>query len=1164
MKPRVSAVVPVFNVEQYLRPCLDSLLSQTLSGVEIIVIDDGATDGSGLIADAYADTHDNVRVFHVDNGGLGRARNIGMDQAAGEFLAFVDSDDVVPPSAYEAMYRTVQETGSDFVAGQVMRYDGARVWPSRLHETAIPETVLRTHIAAMPSLLYDTAAWNKLFRRTFWDHHSFSFPEHVFWEDIPVMIPAHFLATAVDVLHEPVYWWRERQDGSQSITQRRGELKNLEDRMAAIQSVNHLLLERASADFKARQDRKALTIDVQFYLEALPDADETYQRRFMELVGDYLRTTDESVLRSLSPPNRVKYHLVRDGDLARLLDVLAQERNGRAVEIGKRRLKLHAQVPLDGPKLPKAVLDLSRSAPMRAGVDVVRWEAGKLVIEGYGYIEGAGLPTPVSAVRRLRLRETTGPRTVSVWPAPRRRVDVTASVRSPDHSYTWSGFRAVVDPAALAPLPEADETVWEVVLQISTPWGRRGTRLGPPRTGAARFPAHALVGSGLTVVPHYLEGRWLALAARNDAVVAETVDANGTTLTISGFLRPGHPALAGGQLVVKSQGGVDRATAPIGAGPARPDGTVPFSAILTCEPLVAGHRAVSEVAWDVVVADRASAATTPVTLSPGQPEVGLAVGNRELVVRTDGEARLRILDRAPAAVVQLAGFGSDGALHLSGRLLAGGAEARVQLRHGVHGRHEFPVTRETDRFAVRLPVYGVPTFAGERPLPPGTWELWSLLRWPDGSSSEQPVTFEATSLPALERVRLDAFTRMALRGSPAARLVLTVERAPDSERGGRHQRRLRSVEYRLDRRLHRLEDLVLFESWRGKQYSDSPRAISEELRRREKGPRQVWVVENETIAVPAGVSVVRRWSPSYYAALATARWVISNDSMPTFFVKRRGMVYAQTWHGTPLKRIAFDMEKVQFRNKRYLEEFGLEVAKWDYLLSPNRFSTDIMRRAFRYDGNILETGYPRNDVLYAADRDERAADVRRRLGIAPDQRVVLYAPTWRDDMHDRAGRYRLPIMFDVGAMAAALGDNHVLLFRGHYLTAGRTGADEGGFLRNVTFWPDIAELYLVADVLVTDYSSVMFDFANTRRPMLFFTWDLDRYRDTLRGFYFDFEAEAPGPLLREGDELIAAIKDVDSIGAAYAERYDRFVEKFCPLDDGRASARVVDALFARR
>ncbi len=323
------------------------------------------------------------------------------------------------------------------------------------------------------------------------------------------------------------------------------------------------------------------------------------------------------------------------------------------------------------------------------------------------------------------------------------------------------------------------------------------------------------------------------------------------------------------------------------------------------------------------------------------------------------------------------------------------------------------------------------------------------------------------------------------------------------------------------------------------------------------------MVNDWSVPVPHGATAVLAGTEDYYEALARSRYLIANDDMPAWYVKRAGQVYVQTWHGTPLKRIGFDVSQPQFiSGTRYLDHLEQEVAKWDLLLSPNPFSTPIMRRAFRYDGEICESGYPRNDVLVTGEPGRLAEQARARLGIPPGKRVVLYAPTWRDDQYYASGRYRFDFRLDLEQAWRELGHDTVILLRGHHHMADDVPpGTRPGFVLNVTGYPSMAELCLVSDVLITDYSSVMFDFAPTGKPMLFFTYDLAAYRDRLRGFYFDFEAEAPGPLLATSAEVVAALADLDAVSARYAARLQRFAARFCPLDDGKAAARACDAIF---
>jgi CDP-glycerol glycerophosphotransferase len=202
------------------------------------------------------------------------------------------------------------------------------------------------------------------------------------------------------------------------------------------------------------------------------------------------------------------------------------------------------------------------------------------------------------------------------------------------------------------------------------------------------------------------------------------------------------------------------------------------------------------------------------------------------------------------------------------------------------------------------------------------------------------------------------------------------------------------------------------------------------------------------------------------------------------------------------------------------------------------------------------------DALARADRDALTSRLRRQLGIPDHKRVVLYAPTYRDQVRDAKKRYRLELRLDLERLRDAVGDDCVILFRKHHYIVDPVPATSDGFVRDVSSYPDGTELLLAADVLVTDYSSMMVDFANTRRPMLFYTYDLDAYRDEIRGFYLDLVATAPGPMLRTTDELIAALQDLDGVQQEFQQRYADFAATFCELDDGGAAARVVDRVFA--
>ena len=349
---------------------------------------------------------------------------------------------------------------------------------------------------------------------------------------------------------------------------------------------------------------------------------------------------------------------------------------------------------------------------------------------------------------------------------------------------------------------------------------------------------------------------------------------------------------------------------------------------------------------------------------------------------------------------------------------------------------------------------------------------------------------------------------------------------------------------------------VVYQSFQGR-FSDSPRAIHERLRDR-PGTEHVWLLDPaHADAFPDDVATVRIDRPEARVALESADLVVAGTHTEVEWTKPPGTTYLQTWHGTPLKRIHNDVLLVP---PGRLAELDRDIERWDVLLSPNPVSTPRLRKAFGFDGPIWETGYPRNDLLVGPAAASTRCDVRRELGLADDETAVLYAPTWRDD-EKYAGLTDVPMHLHLGALAERLtrsGTPHRVLARVHNLMTDRSHAESAPGVVDVSLYRDVRELYLAADVLVTDYSSVMFDFALTGKPIVFYAYDLDRFRDEIRGFYFDLLPEAPGPVVRTETELVEALLHLDR--DRFADLYAAFRATYCCLEDGHATDRVLERL----
>jgi CDP-glycerol glycerophosphotransferase len=354
----------------------------------------------------------------------------------------------------------------------------------------------------------------------------------------------------------------------------------------------------------------------------------------------------------------------------------------------------------------------------------------------------------------------------------------------------------------------------------------------------------------------------------------------------------------------------------------------------------------------------------------------------------------------------------------------------------------------------------------------------------------------------------------------------------------------------------RARTTVVYNSFHGR-FSCNPRAIYERLSDR-RGIDHVWLADRRHAAsFPRDVPTVDIDSAEARRVLESADLLVANAHTEVEWDKQPGTTYLQTWHGTPLKRIHHD---VLWAPEGRLSDLDRDVARWDVLLSPNAPSSPRLRKAFSFDRAILETGYPRNDLLLSSHAHTVRAAVRETLGIAPDVKLILYAPTWRDDECLLDTEAPVSVGLDVPAFMELLGRDHQLLIRTHNMVTGRSRIDELPGVHDVSYFPDIRDLYLAADMLVTDYSSAMFDFAVTGKPMFFFAYDLERYADSVRGFYFDFVPDAPGPVLTTTSELAEAISRNQEIAGQYSDRYSSFRSTYCGWEDGRSTDRVLDLL----
>ena len=774
-----------------------------------------------------------------------------------------------------------------------------------------------------------------------------------------------------------------------------------------------------------------------------------------------------------------------------------------------------------------------------AQLQSARWlDERSFEITGFAFERGIGFPDAPPSVK-VWLQGAGNLRIPAVVEF-RREMAASGRTMDSDFDYSNTGFRAVFDLGTLFERQPMQLRTWISVSGTGHP--RKGgfeKRFGG---GSARFPS-ARITDQAQVVPRWDGELGLLFDVRRPPACLVSASFDGRTVDLEVV---GDDITSG---ALSNDGGtVPLHLSSAGTGSVRLVGELPATAAAGSSgggqfaEDVDGHHGWLPHAWyRVQVTDSRGRRDA---LATGLPESAMDHGGELTGYAQDGGVCVR--DTPTSMLVESATLETEPTLgvRMTGRTRGDLAGAELTFI----GPHQslavtWSATSE-GRFEAFCPLM---TSTWGRPLLPPTASAFTL-RGLTPAGQWFWIGNEHALIDDLPQEVQHSLFRFRLQTDGARRLQFRVKPPRgDDELGFYHQRKLEE-DYR--KATFEPENSVFFEAFYGRSAACNPGALDRVIAAEHPEITRYWGVVDNSVGVPEGAIPVVYNTKAWWDARGRSRWVIANDWLRNKFKHQPHQVVLQTWHGSMFKRIGLDrpgFDKIQ--------ELALkrERDNWDLLLSQNRHSSEIFRSAYAWEGPILEEGYPRNDALTGGD----GTPIRDLLGIPLTDTVVLYAPTWRDD------QTKAQLLLDVAALTHELGEGYTVLLRGHSRTFEISESVTAANLIDVTTYPDITELFLASDLMITDYSSVMFDFAATGRPMIFFVPDLDDYRDSIRGVYFDLEEHAPGPVIYRQELVAPAIRTAaEDRVRLYAEKYDLWQQRFCAHDDGQSARRVMDILFA--
>lgn len=1161
----VTIVVPVYNVQQYLPAFLASVVAQTHRNLEILVVNDGSPDRSADIARAWGLVDPRIIVIDQENGGLGAARNTGVREARGEYITFADSDDELHRNAISAMLHTIEQTGSDFVVGTMVRQQGNRRWLPHWTKSAHREDLHGIQLRDHPEIMLDVFACNKLWKVDFFRREVGGFPTRIAYEDQEPSIKSYLRATAFDVITDPVYYWRIRDDGS-SISQQKAKLTDLNDRLTVTAAVAERIRESGDEIVRREWFRKLLAFDFIQYAEQVPRTGPDYFTTLSEGLQAIIEPFDDALWEAVPLYPRLAGYFAMQGDEKNLLTVLAGKiYRGTGYQLTETDDGVFGR-PGYADEFTADVPDwLFRIDPddltLVTRAERVIWRDDTTVEITLGAYCRSAFDGELSegAVRAQLQNLSSGEKHVLHGETvidPMRN----ESAGSEWRDATSSGIRVRIDTAALESFTSADESDrYQLTVSVDI-GGHEVTSVVSTRVGDAG--ASTLGFSGRTEA-----GRWVLTHNQLDGLVLKKASPLAVSLdeSVSGrrvFLKV-QPM--NGKRIARLRVGNRRAWQSYRIRPTGWDreGNAEFD--FTLKQLAPEHV---RPGWQNWVLNVQFEDGTKGQIASLRSSAQFDEQNREgssVMLDANGFGYLRIVEQPFHFTCDDIHIDSQTrCVTFSGLIPFDPHDPERSPELATDGvrilADEYVVDEKSRRYSARFTLESTDWAGRTNGLPSGGYTLRFQVRsGADEAVREQWATLSdhfANQLPIhgitdKNRVRV---TRTAWGRTMWMRIGPVIA---DTEVGLRARREV--IDEAIAATVDELNEAVVFESFHGKQVADSVRALHDRIRDDYPDVKRYWSVNSPAVSVPDGTTRIVAGTAEWMDAVHRSKYLVNNSNFPGYTRLRDGHRYLQTWHGTPMKKIAEDMPSENL-SLGYRVLMRREVAQWEALLAQNPFSREVLPQAFRFDGPTLGLGYPRNDILRSNRSDAIRAEVRESLGISDEAPVVLYAPTFRDSKR-AAGGYAFTTQLNFEEFQSALPDGAFTLVRGHANTVPTgLGADLERVI-DVSTYGEISELFLASDVLVTDYSSLLFDYSVTRKPMLFFVPDLEEYESSTRGFYLQFRDICPGPLVRTTAETAAGVRLALADPQSFIdEKYTDFVERFAPWDDGHAAERVLEEL----
>ncbi|UQS85464.1 CDP-glycerol glycerophosphotransferase family protein [Apilactobacillus apisilvae] len=1177
-KPYLSVIVACYNVQDYVEDCLESIAQTDFpkENMEVLMIDDGSTDDTSSIIDQYEEKYDSFKALHKENGGISSTRNYGINNAKGKYIAFVDGDDIVPEDAYSKLTYKSKQNNSDVVVGFVKRFDKNRYKNSYLHSFAIHDNSDNTNIFDNHDLLYDTTVWNKLYRLDFLLNNNIKFIEGIIYEDIPFTLQVHLKSKETDIIEDVVYNWRWRESND-SITQSRSALSNFKSRLDALKMCKEMLKNFGQGEnsslFKDLK-YKVLFLDIFIFIENLGDNEESYIYTAQEMVYKFLRDWnlwDSKAMKSLPVKQQVIYYALKNGQF-NILDTYTYRQSVGHFKKGFHGLSYKFYMP----EIFEYSDEFSNMIEFSNDNAKISQKISSYNVDDNGHFIGKGY----FIFRNMRLskkflglgnvNELFSAKLVNIDNNKEMKISLfrpktSLSQRLLNARGKWTNAKYQFEFDLNTATNKLGLGTWKVLLTdvIDNKYLVSRYVASPNRKTNRKF-----------VLPFINEQNHVGVNYRFNnvgefVINAESIyDKDIKTPIISNVLTSNN------NLVFDIKNcNTENITAELS-----------FSDDESIEGKINEENIVFDTnGWSNNLLKRKSALLIKDKFTNSQIAYYFDRNKENQQIDTSDDMSYTIFygnKKCIKVVYENTPFETNSINVDNNNLL----NLSINIPEIIDANDVLIKNSKVEMISTDKTVREVfDTESNNLSLKGNTLSLDIPL------TNQEKNQLYVLSGKYLFKIYLyvndeiRVFRLLAndqnfidkkmmpfngkdkiyyqVQNNNSSDLILKINQPFSSFIDSKKV--FRSLSYSLlypFMRFLPLRKIMVFDCYWSSKFDSNEKLMYEYVKNEHPEIKTVWFFNNLQTPINGNATKVKVNSFMYWYYLAVSKYIIQNTNMPNRYAKRKGQVEVETLHGTFLKHMGFDEPHFKFATHGVQNRFAKRNRRWDYLVVPSDYMATTATNAFDYDQKVIKSGFPRNDELYTNNNNLYINSIKQKLGIPLDKKVILYAPTYRENEG-------FDFQLDLDRMQAKLSSNYVLLIRLHYFVAhSNSFYSNPGFVYDVSDYNNINDLYLISDAMITDYSSVMFDYAHLKRPMIFYAYDKDWYLDDEnRGVYLDYDKEIPGPVVLNEDDLINRIQHLDSVADNYHDKLIEFYNKFAQYgQNGDAAKKVIETVLSTR